>query len=83
MTHDLVVKGALIVAVEEVPKAALKSFAPLHWESFAEYLGWLPGSAAVRRRISSASTASTSRPTSPPIPRSSRWLPRSAARASG
>jgi len=32
----------LFAAVEEVPKAALTSFAPLGWESFGEYVAWLP-----------------------------------------
>ena len=33
----------LFAAAEEIPKQALQRFAPFGWETFPEYLGWLPG----------------------------------------
>ncbi len=33
----------LFSAAEEVPKAALQLFAPFAWETFAQYLAWMPG----------------------------------------
>ena len=33
----------LFAAAEEVPKAALQTYAPFGWESFVDYLNWLPG----------------------------------------
>jgi N-acyl-D-aspartate/D-glutamate deacylase len=33
----------LFAAAEEIPKAALKQFTPLQWETFPEYLAWMQG----------------------------------------
>ena len=33
----------LFAAAEEIPKQALARFAPFGWETFPEYLGWMPG----------------------------------------
>lgn len=33
----------LFAAAEEIPKEALARFAPFGWETFPEYLGWMPG----------------------------------------
>lgn len=33
----------LFSAAEEIPKQALKRFSPLAWETFPEYLEWMPG----------------------------------------
>jgi N-acyl-D-aspartate/D-glutamate deacylase len=33
----------LFAAAEEIPKQALQLFAPFAWETFPEYLGWMPG----------------------------------------
>ena len=33
----------LFAAAEEIPKQALQRFAPFGWETFPEYLDWLPG----------------------------------------
>jgi len=33
----------LFSAAEEIPKQALQLFAPFAWESFPEYLAWIPG----------------------------------------
>jgi len=33
----------LFAAAEEVPKAALQTYAPFGWETFADYLDWLEG----------------------------------------
>jgi N-acyl-D-aspartate/D-glutamate deacylase len=33
----------LFAAAEEIPKQALERFAPFGWETFPEYLAWLPG----------------------------------------
>src|ERR1700726_464052 len=33
----------LFAAAEEVPKGALEMHAPFAWETFPEYLAWLPG----------------------------------------
>jgi N-acyl-D-aspartate/D-glutamate deacylase len=37
----------LFAAAEEIPKAALKQFTPLAWETFPEYLTWLEGKVGV------------------------------------
>jgi N-acyl-D-amino-acid deacylase len=37
----------LFAAAEEIPKAALKQFTPLGWETFPEYLDWMEGKLGV------------------------------------
>jgi N-acyl-D-aspartate/D-glutamate deacylase len=37
----------LFAAAEEIPKAALKQFSPLGWETFAEYIDWMRGRVGV------------------------------------